>query len=299
MKFSSDAMNMIWRTISGFIIGWICFGCLVFGGLPLLIMIGTIAAIGTFEYTKILNNKGFYPFKMTMLFVGLSILTASSLKLWNLIPFIIYLGTAFAFMSVIFRGRQPYIANAATTALGFLYTGWLPAHIIMIRQLNSDTLGFLNFEANNGIIFLLMYFLGVLATDVGAFYFGKKYGKRKLAPVISPNKTIEGAIGGGLSTLIVCSVIGWFTGLSVFHTIMIALVTTIFAQIGDLAESLMKRDAGVKDSGAALPGHGGFLDRTDGYIFAAPAVYYYVNYFIIHNDYGFVKQVLELINAAK
>ena len=298
MKLSPEAVNMIKRTLSAFVVGWICFGCLVFGGLPLLVVIGVISVIGTFEYTRILNNKGFYPFKTVMLVIGLLILTATSLKLLGFLPFIIYLGTAFAFMSVIFRGRQPYIANVATTALGFLYTGWLPAHIIMVRQLGSNTLGFLNFESNNGIIFLLMYFFGVLATDIGGFYFGKNMGKRKLAPVISPNKTVEGAIGGGISALIVCLVIGWFTGLSIIHTVMIALVTTVFAQIGDLSESLMKRDAGVKDSGASIPGHGGFLDRADGYIFAAPAVYYYVNYFVFHNDYGFIKQILELFNVA-
>ena len=299
MKLSADAINMIKRTISAFVIGWTCFGCLVYGGLPLLLMIGLIAIIGILEYTKILNNKGFYPFKTTMLIFCLLILTATSLKLWDFLPFIIYLGTAFAFMSVIFRGRQPYIGNVATTALGFLYTGWLPAHIILLRQIDSATLGFLNFESNNGIIYLFMYFFGVFATDIGGFYFGKNLGKRKLAPVISPNKTIEGAIGGGISSIIVCMIIGWFTGFSIFHTIMIALVTTVFAQIGDLSESLMKRDAGVKDSGASIPGHGGFLDRFDGYIFAAPAVYYYVNYFVLHNDYGFIKQILELFNVAK
>ncbi|MBQ7449824.1 phosphatidate cytidylyltransferase [bacterium] len=298
MKLSADAMNMIKRTLSAFVIGWICFGCFVFGGLPLLILIGVISTIGNFEYTKILNNKGFYPFKTVMSIIGLLILTAASLKLWNFIPFIIYLGTAFSFMSVIFRGRQPYIGNVATTALGFLYTGWLPAHMILLRQIDSSTLGFLNFETNNGIVYLLMYFFGVLATDVGGFYFGKNLGKRKLAPVISPNKTVEGAIGGGISSIIVCLSIGWFTGLSIIHTIMIALVTTVFAQIGDLSESLMKRDAGVKDSGVSIPGHGGFLDRVDGYIFAAPAVYYYINYFVIRNDYGFIKQILELFNVA-
>ena len=91
MKLSADAMNMIKRTLSAFVIGWICFGCFVFGGLPLLILIGVISTIGNFEYTKILNNKGFYPFKTVMSIIGLLILTAASLKLWNFIPFIIYL----------------------------------------------------------------------------------------------------------------------------------------------------------------------------------------------------------------
>ena len=306
MKFNAD-MNMIKRTISGFVIGWTCFFCVLFGGLPLLIMIAAISTIGSLEFVKILNHKGFYPFKSVIIFVNLVILLLCGLKLPNALPFIFFIGTALAFLSVIFKGRQPYIANAATTSLGFLYLGWLPAHIIMVRQLDSHTLGFINFEINNGIIFLLMYFMGVLVTDIGAFYFGKKFGKRKLAPVISPNKSIEGAVGGGLSTIIVCLIItifvnmnsNWNFNISIFHTIMLAIVITVFAQLGDLAESLLKRDAGVKDSGVSIPGHGGFLDRTDGYIFAAPAVFYYVNYFILHNNYGLITKILEILNVAK
>ena len=306
MKINAD-MNMIKRTISGFVIGWISFFCLLYGGLPMMIIIAIVSTIGSLEFVKILNHKGFYPFKSVIVSINLAVLFAVSIKLPQFLPLIFYIGSAFAFLAVIFRGRQPYIANAATTALGFMYLGWLPAHIIMVRQLDSHTLGFVNFEINNGIIFLLMYFFGVLATDIGAFYFGKKFGKRKLAPVISPNKTVEGSIGGCISTVVVCLVIaifanlnkGWNFNISIVHTIILAIIITVFAQLGDLAESLLKRDAGVKDSGASIPGHGGFLDRTDGYIFAAPAVFYYVNYFILHNNYGLITRILEILNVAK
>ena len=291
MNIPSVNTNMIKRTVSGFVIGWICFACIIFGGLPLSIMIAIFSTIGALEFVKILNHKGFYPFKTTIIFTNLLLLILASLKQFDLIPMVIYIGTAFSFMSVIFRGRQPYIANVAATTLGFLYCGWMPAHIIMIRQLDSVTssmgMGWvLPFppEMNNGIIFLLMYFMGVLLTDVGGFYFGKKFGRHKLAPVISPNKSWEGAIGGGLSSIIISLVIGFFTGMPIYHAIIIGLLTTVFAQLGDLGESLLKRDAGVKDSGESIPGHGGFLDRTDGYIFAAPIVYYYAYYFIINQN---------------
>lgn len=306
MKFNADK-NMIKRTVSGFIIGWICFGCLLYGGFPLFLIVAVISTIGSLEFVKILNHKGFYPFKSVIIFVNLILLLFCSLKIPEILPFIFFIGSVLAFLAVIFRGRQPYIANTATTALGFLYLGWLPAHIIMIRQLDSVSLGFINFEINNGIIFLLMYFMGVLATDIGAFYFGKKFGKIKLAHVISPNKTIEGAIGGGISAIIICLVIGlfakwnsnWNFNVPIYHTVILAIIITVFAQLGDLGESLLKRDAGVKDSGASIPGHGGFLDRTDGYIFAAPAVFYYVNYFILHNNYGFIERILEILNVAR
>lgn len=284
--------NIVKRTISGFVIGWLCFACLITGGWPLLLLISIISSIGSFEFVKILNNKGFYPFKSVIIPINLMLLVAVSIKFNELIPLIISIGAALAFLSVIFKGRQPYIANVATTALGFLYLGWLPAHIIMIRQLDSINTGFIHFEMNNGIIYLLMYFFSVLITDVGAYYFGKKFGKHKLCPVISPNKTIEGSLGGGLSAVIICLVIGWFTNLNIIHTLMIAVLTTTFAQLGDLAESLIKRDAGVKDSGASIPGHGGFLDRTDGYIFAAPIVFYYIHFFVLHNNFEFITRLL-------
>lgn len=291
MNIPSVNTNMLKRTVSGFVIGWGCFACLICGGLPLTIMVTLFSTIGSLEFVKILNHKGFYPFKSTIIFTNFLLLFFACQKQFDLIPLVIFIGTAFSFLSVIFKGRQPYIANVAATTLGFLYCGWMPAHIIMIRQIDSVTSGmstgwFLPFppELNNGIIFLLMYFFGVLLTDVGGFYFGKKFGKHKLAPVISPNKSWEGAIGGGVSSVIISLVIGLFIGMPVHHAVIIGLLTTVFAQLGDLGESLLKRDAGVKDSGESIPGHGGFLDRTDGYIFAAPVVYYYAYYFIVHQN---------------
>lgn len=292
MSAVSIDKNMIKRLISGFVVGFGCFFCLLFGGLPMLIMIAAISTIGSLEYVKILNHKGFYPFKSVIIFSNLLILTLVSLKLNEFLPFAFSVGTIMAFMSVVFKGRQPYIANAATTALGFLYLGWLPAHIIMIRQLDTINLGFIRPDMSNGIIYLLMYFTSVMLTDIGAFYFGKKFGKHKLAPVISPNKTWEGSIGGGISSLIICLIIGIYTGLPIYHAVVIGVLTTIFAQIGDLGESLIKRDAGVKDSGNGIPGHGGFLDRTDGYIFASPIVFYYAYYFIVNN--GWLGKILNV-----
>lgn len=289
MKIKSIDKNMILRTISGFIIGWLCFGCLLAGGFLTFLLVAIFSIIGSFEFVKILNNKGFYPFKSTMILINMMLLLCVTVKAYSFLSVIIYFGAAFAFLSVIFKGRQPYIANVATTSLGFLYCGLMPAHIIAIRQLGSTEVSLFSFEMNNGVVFLLMYFLGVLITDIGAFYFGKRFGKHKFAPVISPNKSWEGAIGGGLSCILLSLVIGVYTGLPIHHSVVIGLLTTVFAQLGDLGESLIKRDAGVKDSGSSIPGHGGFLDRTDGYIFAAPIIYYYAYHFILNNQFTLEK----------
>ena len=128
-------------------------------------------------------------------------------------------------------------------------------------------------------------FTAILLTDVGCYYVGTKLGKHKLAPVISPNKTIEGSIGGMFFAILGAVVIGLFIDLSWYMSAIAGVICTVFAQIGDLCESMLKRDAGVKDSGSSLPGHGGFLDRTDSFILTIPIMYYFCKCFIFQTDW--------------
>ena len=160
-----------------------------------------------------------------------------------------------SFMWVLFVGRQPYIANVATTLFGMVYCGWFPLHLIFFRNLH-------NAQYESGLGFVIMMIASVIATDVGCYYVGSKLGKHKLAPTVSPNKTIEGSLGGALCSVILAEIFGLYLGIGWFWSIIAGLLCTIFAQIGDLCESLLKRDVGVKDSGDTLPRHGGFLDRT-------------------------------------
>ena len=122
----------------------------------------------------------------------------------------------------------------------------------------------------------------ILFTDIAAYYFGTRFGKHKLSPVISPKKSIEGAVAGGVCAVITGLIIGKLIGISLYHSIVLSVIVTVMAQLGDLSESLIKRDAGVKDSGHSLPGHGGFLDRADSYLFSIPVAYYYIKYFMIN-----------------
>ena len=125
----------------------------------------------------------------------------------------------------------------------------------------------------------MFVFLAVALTDIGAYYFGVRFGKHKLAEVISPKKTIEGAIGGAACAILV-SILGiFYIDISLCQAIIGGILITLSAQLGDLSESLIKRDAGVKDSSDILPGHGGMLDRFDGYIFAIPVAYYFFVHF--------------------
>ena len=255
------------RMLTGFLLGAIVMTAIIFGGVALLAMVLVIIILASKEYVKILKHKGFFP--------SIKVILLSELLLaW--VAYLTLCSTA-SFMWVLFCGRQPYIANVATTLLGIVYCGWFPLHIIFLRNLSCD-------KYDSGLGFVVLMFTAILLTDIGAYYIGRHFGKRKLAPVISPNKTIEGSIGGIIFALLGALVIGYFINLEWYIALIAGLLCTVFAQIGDLSESLIKRDAGVKDSGDSLPGHGGFLDRTDSFVFAIPIMYYFCYYFVFHNE---------------
>jgi phosphatidate cytidylyltransferase len=152
-----------------------------------------------------------------------------------------------------------------------LYFGVLASHFILVRELPD------------GRDWLFFVVLSVWITDTGAYFLGRAIGRHKLAPSISPGKTIEGAIGGviaGAAAVVLLDYVFEF-GLAVEHLVALGLIVPVVTQIGDLAESAIKRALGVKDSSGLIPGHGGVADRLDSLIFAAPVVYYYVLFVIL------------------
>ena len=271
------------RIITGTIMGLIVLFCLIYGGIALLILVTIFVFIGSKEYVQILENKGFYPSLKIMLVTDIIFASLSYFNRFDLIAVAFTLCSIGAFMWVLFRGRQPYIANVSTTILGFIYGGWFPLHLLLLRGLNAPyPQSFLKLNVqNDGLGYVIFLFVTVVLTDTGCYYFGKKFGKTKLAPVISPKKTIEGSFGGAICALIGALIVAHFINLPIYHALILWVLCTTFAQIGDLCESLLKRDAGVKDSGDLLPGHGGFLDRTDSYVFTIPVMFYYLKYFVI------------------
>lgn len=267
------------RVVTGFTIGAVVFACILLGGKYLLAFLLVFIVIAAKEYADILKNKGFLPFFKVILAVSVSMILVSACGYDNLFPLVLLIGTIGSFLAVLFRGRQPYIANVATTILGFLIA-WMPCHVCLIRQMGPEVSLF-NITFKQGLYFLILIFFVILFTDIAAYFFGLRFGKHKLSPVISPKKTIEGAAAGGICAVISGLIIGKLIGISLYHSFVLSLLITVFAQLGDLSESLIKRDAGVKDSGNSLPGHGGFLDRADSYLFSVPVAYYYIKYFIL------------------
>lgn len=265
------------RMLTGLIMGTIALSCIMYGKLALLALLLFVIFSASREYVKILENKGFYPSLKVMFIAQLLVAIIAYFQRLDLVTVALTFGVIAAFMWVLFRGRQPYIANVATTVLGMIYCGWFPLHLIFLRNLSNE-------QFSDGLGFVIIMFSAVLLTDIGCYYAGRHLGKHKLAPVVSPNKTIEGSIGGALCAIAGCIVIGNFIGVEWYMSTVAGILCTTFAQIGDLCESLIKRDAGVKDSGHCLPGHGGFLDRTDSFIFTIPVMYYFTKHFIFSHD---------------
>lgn len=156
--------------------------------------------------------------------------------------------------------------RAALTLFGAVFTGWMPAHLALIRDLRP-----------HGEALLLMTFAAVWCMDTAAYAAGRTAGRRSMAPVLSPRKTWEGAAAGFVAAAGVCALFSRLVlkgALSVPAGLALGAVIGTVGQLSDVAESMVKRDAGVKDSGALLPGHGGVLDRFDSFLLCAPAVYY-------------------------
>jgi phosphatidate cytidylyltransferase len=135
----------------------------------------------------------------------------------------------------------------------------------------------LRYPNREGIAFLGGAIIATVANDVGALFAGRQWGSAPMAADISPNKTWEGALGGTFATFVACAILGWQSAVwDLGSGLALALVVSIVAPLGDLSESMIKRDLGVKDMGSLLPGHGGVLDRFDAILFVLPAVYYLV-----------------------
>lgn len=160
--------------------------------------------------------------------------------------------------------RQIKTADTAVTVFGAVYIGFLLAHFVLVRQLES------------GVLFALATILSVWANDVFAYLVGSTMGRHKMAPRVSPNKSWEGFAAGTLFTVLVWAALALLpeNTLALPALIGIGLSISIAAVVGDLIESRLKREAGVKDSGSVLPGHGGFLDRFDSLILVSVAAYY-------------------------
>jgi phosphatidate cytidylyltransferase len=183
------------------------------------------------------------------------------------LPFLITSAIIISLIWLLIRyPRDQAFTNWAWTMAGILYIGWMLRYWVGLRSL----------ETGRALVFLAMF--TTFANDTGAFIIGRAWGKHPLAPSISSGKTWEGAVGGLLFSIVASFLIGILFTLpfNYWQIALVGLTISIFAQLGDLVESLLKRNTGVKDASKLVPGHGGVLDRLDSLIFTGVVVYYFV-----------------------
>lgn len=193
---------------------------------------------------------------------------ADLLPLAFLVSLLVILGYALWLFERKPQENAPGSWMATTAAL--LLLGWLGSHFFRIRGL----------EIENIAAWTALAMLGTWIADSGAYVFGKGLGRHKLSPRLSPNKTIEGYIGGAIVGTVFTVIIAWFLNLSILRALALGLLVSFVSPMGDLGISLLKRSVNVKDSGNLLPGHGGALDRIDSLIWSVAIAYYLLLYTI-------------------
>ena len=275
------------RLLSGLLAG--AFGLLVvgLGGWWFTLALGVIVHLGLLEFFRMAQFKGMRPATKTTLVACQLLLFstqwANSGGLPALLPdAVLPLSGAAICGWLLLQPKTGSIADIAASIFGLFYLGFLPSHWLKLRNLTDfdvapilQRLSIDNPWLSSGLLITLAACLMVVASDIGSYMIGRRIGRHPLSP-ISPSKTIEGAIGGALCSVLVgalmASLMGWT--LAWLSGGLLGALVALFALVGDLTESMMKRDAGVKDSGDALPGHGGILDRIDSYLFTPAVVYY-------------------------
>jgi len=225
--------------------------------------------VGLYEYFVMLEKKGINIYKYFGIGMGtiipLSIMFRfEPTKSWELLFIVLAL---FFLLLMQFKRRDSsgVIVDISTTLFGILYVSWFFSFMIKIRYLYGG-LGFL-------AVLLLITKLG----DIGAYLVGSRWGRQPLMPHISPKKTIEGALGGLLFSVLGALVSKPFLPFGYGQLLLIAIGLGILGQLGDLSESLLKRDCQIKDSGSIFPGMGGVLDQIDSLLFTAPVFYFYLS----------------------
>ncbi|MDJ0367870.1 phosphatidate cytidylyltransferase [Hymenobacter sp. H14-R3] len=292
--------NLRLRAIWGALAAVLLISCTFGGPISFGLFFAAVQAVMLKEFYRIMRAKGYQPAFwwgivvscLAFLSVTYTLLIASDkaafFKLPDGLDMVVVLGTGIALpiltllyiglpVALIIRAivlwpKEQSFDNIGVTLLGLLYVS-LPMTLLNYLALSVNWLGNSAYESHfaPGRVFCLILF--VWAADTGAYFAGKNFGKHKLAPSISPAKTWEGWAGGAALALATGWAAGYFLpDIPLSHRLVAAGVVAVFGPLGDLAESMLKRSAGVKDSGTFLPGHGGLLDRFDAFLLVLPVL---------------------------
>lgn len=268
--------NLLSRALSAVVALVILFLVLYYGnetGIYILCLFTVVR--GAFEAARLLfsNNypkfvKRLFVFITTALFLLITQEQTKYIANFALISSFVVVAVFGVLLHKSFRDLDQIQTFVAKNCMGIVYICYLPATVVWMSQ------------TNNGMEWFLCLLAVVFAGDIGAYLFGVTMGKTKIAPELSPKKSVQGAIGGLWFSLLVALSFKYFIPSAPFYILAICgLIGGMLGQVGDFFESLIKRVSGVKDSGSIMPGHGGVLDRLDGVLFAAPLFYFVATYF--------------------
>tara|TARA_B100000686_G_scaffold298853_1_gene332197 strand:- start:324 stop:1127 length:804 start_codon:yes stop_codon:yes gene_type:complete len=260
------------RVISTIITGPLVVGIILYGHPWLFfILITSIVLVAAYEYFSMIANTGVVGFPFEGLVLSLILLLGYFFSP-KFLPLIVFIIPITLFLIWFFREKDVRVAldSITYTLFGIFYTAGLGGYFFLIG----------NFKGGRQIIIFILLF--IWAGDIIAYYWGQKFGDRKLIEIVSPNKTIAGAVANIAGTLIAALLAYkmFFNEIPLIHCLITAFICGIIGQFGDLVESLIKRNCQVKDSGTLIPGHGGVLDRVDSLLFAGPAFYFYYLLFL-------------------
>ena len=262
--------NLIQRTLTGIIFVAVLMGSIISGSAPFAGVFSLIVIFTTREFYLLMKQKDYEPQVLggvvasVVLFLSTyQVLSGHSHKVLLSVNI---LSIFSIFIFELFRNKKQPLKNILVTIGGVIYVGLPFALLNLIAFLPIDSV-----IGNYNKYILLGFFIILWANDTGAYVVGSLIGKNRLFERISPKKSWEGSIGGAFFAVGFAILLYYFTGLeTVIFWVIFALSIVVFGTLGDLVESLLKRDLGVKDSGSILPGHGGFLDRFDAVLMAAP-----------------------------
>ncbi len=275
------------RLVSGLAAGG--FGLVVvgLGGWWFTAALMVIVHLGLLEFFRMAQCTGIRPATKTTLVACQLLLISTQWDVAGTVPSslasaVLPLSGAAICGWLLLQPKTGSIADIAASIFGLFYLGYLPSHWLRLRQLTQPPLPPEAFNwLSTGFVVTLMACLMIVASDIGSYWIGRRFGRLPLSP-ISPGKTVEGAVGGlgaAVTVGVVFSV--WLQWpVAILTGGLLGALVALFALVGDLTESMMKRDAGLKDSGDALPGHGGILDRIDSYLFTPAVVFYAVTLFL-------------------
>lgn len=302
--------NLMVRLLTAIVALPLVIYLVILGGIPFTVLIAAAVTIALYEFNMMMMARGFKPGKTVSYVLGILLVgVAYFSNEYYLTVLVTFSALIIMVVQLSKRDVNASIIGMAVTVLGLLYIPWLLAHAVLVRGLGQEIVvkyGDLErfrrfvpqpemadqFATAVSLFFVFLVIACTFGNDTGGYFAGRFFGKHKLAPTVSPKKTWEGFVGGVLASMLAACVVKWIfdhwvpNGILVHFPyggcLLLGAALGIVGAIGDLVESLIKRDADIKDSGWIIPGHGGMLDRIDALLFTFPLTYYVakIHYFV-------------------